>query len=349
VELIPFPVPPYEPFGETFSSTIPMTLTERLFSGQVLDSSTGLYYYGNGRYYDSSVGRYISPDPYLDAPFSSQRLDRYNFGFNNPLRYKRSEALPDFTFDSAKGVLVADAVSPASLSSGFSDSLTAGSMTWLRRGVAAAKLARTGVPNLLKSYYMRAGGFSVIQEGTYPSGRPMLRVYGTRLYKVKLGYESHLGAAGMEYEDLARWLEAPAVRRAWGEFTRAVGTKGFWAWTIGAAVLVNVIDYGWGSKADVGIGSTEFYAAVTVDLALAVASAGVGAVAVAFLLVALPAAAPAVVLLTFVSTQVGFSIFIAPAVREPAVRGVSRFYRELGQGQLVPEELGLGWGGGLLR
>jgi RHS repeat-associated protein len=69
-----------------------MTLTERLFSGQVLDPSTGLYYYGNGRYYDPSIGRYISPDPYLDAPFSSQRLDRYNFGFNNPLRYKRSEA-----------------------------------------------------------------------------------------------------------------------------------------------------------------------------------------------------------------------------------------------------------------
>jgi len=73
----------YEPFGETFSSTIPVTLTERLFSGQVLDSLTGLYYYGNGRYYDPSIGRYISPDPYLDAPFSSQRLDRYNFGFNN--------------------------------------------------------------------------------------------------------------------------------------------------------------------------------------------------------------------------------------------------------------------------
>jgi len=109
----------YEPFGETFSSTIPMTLTERLFSGQVLDSSTGLYYYGNGRYYDPSIGRYISPDPYLDAPFSSQRLDRYNFGFNNPLRYKRSEALPDFTVDLAKGIVVAEGVPASALTSSF--------------------------------------------------------------------------------------------------------------------------------------------------------------------------------------------------------------------------------------
>jgi RHS repeat-associated protein len=109
----------YEPFGETFSSTIPMTLTERLFSGQILDSSTGLYYYGHGRYYDSTIGRYISPDPYLDAPFSSQRLDRYNFGFNNPLRYQRGEALPDFTVDLAKGTLVAEGLPAAALTSSF--------------------------------------------------------------------------------------------------------------------------------------------------------------------------------------------------------------------------------------
>ena len=96
-----------------------MTLTERLFSGQVLDSSTGLYYYGNGRYYDPSVGRYISPDQYLDAPFSSERLDRYNFGFNNPLRYQRTEALPDVTFDVAKGTLVDEGLPAAALTSSF--------------------------------------------------------------------------------------------------------------------------------------------------------------------------------------------------------------------------------------
>jgi hypothetical protein len=114
-------------------------------------------------------------------------------------------------------------------------------------------------------------------------------------------------------------------------------------------VLVNVIDYGWGSKADVGIGSTEFYAAVTVDLALGVASVGAGAAAVLALLIFVPGAGPAVVLGMYLVGQTGFTIFIGPRVREPAVRCVSRFYRELGQGQMVPEELGLGWGGTLLR
>jgi len=109
-----------------------------------------------------------------------------------------------------------------------------------------------------------------------------------------------------------------------------------------------VLDYGWGSKADVGIGSTEFYAAVTVDVALGVASVGTGAFFVFLLLAAAPGAGPALVLCAYVVGQVAFSIASVP-LREPAVRGVNRFYRELGQVQMVPEELGLGWGAALLR
>ncbi len=314
----------YEPFGETFSSTIPMTLTERLFSGQVLDSSTGLYYYGNGRYYDPSIGRYISPDPYLDAPFSSQRLDRYNFGFNNPLRYKRSEALPDFTFDSAKGVLVADAVSPASLCSSFSDSLTAESMSWLRRGVAALKLVHSVAPNIEKVVFMAKGGFRVVPRGTYASELPRFIVYGSHWSKAGLYLPTHLTHAGAAYDDLARWAAPSAA----GEFTRAVGTKSFWILTIGSAVVVNVIDYGWGSKADVGIGSTEFYAAMTVDVGFAVASAGTGALLVGLLLLASPATpAAGTILVVYFFGQGGFTVASWHfGWREGALRRVTRVY-----------------------
>jgi hypothetical protein len=41
----------YAPYGEVITSTLPADLTDRLFTGQRLDSSTGLYYY-NARYYD---------------------------------------------------------------------------------------------------------------------------------------------------------------------------------------------------------------------------------------------------------------------------------------------------------
>jgi RHS repeat-associated protein len=49
------------------------------FTGKELDNS-GLYYYG-ARYYDPVLGRFISPDPYLDG------LNRYTYCGNNPIIY----------------------------------------------------------------------------------------------------------------------------------------------------------------------------------------------------------------------------------------------------------------------
>jgi RHS repeat-associated protein len=41
----------------------------------------------NGRVYDSTLGRFLSADPFVQAPFSSQSLNRYSYVFNNPLSY----------------------------------------------------------------------------------------------------------------------------------------------------------------------------------------------------------------------------------------------------------------------
>jgi RHS repeat-associated protein len=74
----------YLPFGLTRSTsgTIP---TDKLFTGQRLDS-TGLYYYG-ARYYDASIGRFISPDTIVPNPANLQSLNRYSYCLNNPLKY----------------------------------------------------------------------------------------------------------------------------------------------------------------------------------------------------------------------------------------------------------------------
>jgi RHS repeat-associated protein len=39
----------------------------------------------NGRVYDPSIGRFMSADPFVQAPFNSQSLNRYSYVFNNPL------------------------------------------------------------------------------------------------------------------------------------------------------------------------------------------------------------------------------------------------------------------------
>ena len=41
----------------------------------------------NGRVYDPALGRFLSPDPLVQAPYDTQGLNRYAYVRNNPLRY----------------------------------------------------------------------------------------------------------------------------------------------------------------------------------------------------------------------------------------------------------------------
>jgi len=41
----------------------------------------------NARLYDPALGRFLSPDPYVQAPDFSQNFNRYSYALNNPLRY----------------------------------------------------------------------------------------------------------------------------------------------------------------------------------------------------------------------------------------------------------------------
>ena len=75
----------YKAWGET-RYTYGTTPTAYKFTGQRLDDSTGLYYYG-ARYYDPVLGRFISADTLVPEPGNPQALNRYAYGLNNPLKY----------------------------------------------------------------------------------------------------------------------------------------------------------------------------------------------------------------------------------------------------------------------
>lgn len=53
------------------------------FTGKELDS-TGLYFYG-ARYYDPEIGRFITSDTIVQAPYDPQSLNRYAYARNNPI------------------------------------------------------------------------------------------------------------------------------------------------------------------------------------------------------------------------------------------------------------------------
>jgi RHS repeat-associated protein len=77
------------PYGDglaTASSTCPTDATEQHFTGKERDSESGNDYFG-ARYYASSMGRFMSPDP---GPFiwrDPQTLNRYTYTRDNPLKY----------------------------------------------------------------------------------------------------------------------------------------------------------------------------------------------------------------------------------------------------------------------
>ena len=56
------------------------------YTGQKQVASTGLYYYG-ARYYDPSIGRFISEDSYSGEIANPQTQNLYIYVVNNPLRY----------------------------------------------------------------------------------------------------------------------------------------------------------------------------------------------------------------------------------------------------------------------
>ena len=56
------------------------------YTGQKQVASIGLYYYG-ARYYDPSIGRFITEDSYPGEITNPQTQNLYIYVVNNPLRY----------------------------------------------------------------------------------------------------------------------------------------------------------------------------------------------------------------------------------------------------------------------
>jgi RHS repeat-associated protein len=59
---------------------------KRGFTGHEMLDDFGLIHM-NGRIYDPELGRFLSPDPYVQVPEYSQNFNRYSYVLNNPLTY----------------------------------------------------------------------------------------------------------------------------------------------------------------------------------------------------------------------------------------------------------------------
>ncbi|WP_074372163.1 RHS repeat-associated core domain-containing protein [Vibrio spartinae] len=62
-------------------------ITNRGYTGHEEITEVGLIHM-NGRVYDQELGRFISPDPEIQAPFVTNSFNRYSYVWNNPLKYR---------------------------------------------------------------------------------------------------------------------------------------------------------------------------------------------------------------------------------------------------------------------
>ena len=82
----------YDPWGRRRNAddwndyNVTSTMFDRGFTGHEHLPQFGLINM-NGRVYDPFLARFLSPDPYVQAPDYSQNFNRYSYAFNNPLKY----------------------------------------------------------------------------------------------------------------------------------------------------------------------------------------------------------------------------------------------------------------------
>ncbi|WP_250655562.1 DNA/RNA non-specific endonuclease [Alkalimarinus coralli] len=79
----------FAPFGERVEdaragTTLDPVTDDRGFTDHEHMDEVGLIHM-NGRVYDPVIGRFLSADPYVQAPYFSQSYNRYSYGWNNPL------------------------------------------------------------------------------------------------------------------------------------------------------------------------------------------------------------------------------------------------------------------------
>jgi RHS repeat-associated protein len=94
----------FDPFG---APSTPYALDDSSvltgFTGHEHDPESGLVDMG-GRVYDPILGRFLTADPIVSAPFWSQGLNLYAYTFNSPLNYTDSSGLaPDSLWEQYKG------------------------------------------------------------------------------------------------------------------------------------------------------------------------------------------------------------------------------------------------------
>ena len=121
--------------------TVPLTVTDRLFTGQRFDATFGLYDY-NARFYDPITGGFTQMDGLVADPLNPRAWNRSSYVYGNPVNYTDpSGQIVESAFD----------LIDLGLDAGFCLAGDTGSCGWLGYDVLA--LAAPGLPGSYGSQF----------------------------------------------------------------------------------------------------------------------------------------------------------------------------------------------------
>ena len=73
-----------EPIENLNAFSVINDITNRGYTGHEMVDAVGIIHM-NGRIYDAKLARFLRADPFIQAPYNTQSLNRYSYVWNNPL------------------------------------------------------------------------------------------------------------------------------------------------------------------------------------------------------------------------------------------------------------------------
>ena len=151
------------------------SITTRGYTGHEMVDAVGIIHM-NGRIYDPKLGRFLQADPFIQAPYNSQSLNRYSYVMNNPLNatdpsgYFAWAAVWAVMKVAVAAYVVSEIIVTIGINSGWSSdlirALTIATTIWLTGAIGPESLTNTQI-----AVMATMGGItSVLQGGKFGHG-----------------------------------------------------------------------------------------------------------------------------------------------------------------------------------
>ena len=203
----------------------------------------------NGRLYDPKLGRFLSPDPYVQEPDNTQNFNRYSYCWNNPLVY--TDPNGEFIF-----TVLAAAFCPPLLPIAINADLG-----WMHGGINSAQNGESFFTGALEGAIIGA------MNGALSMASPLKIPFGNSGFGLSIAPQFAVGTDGMGFGynatvgyNLGNGLTA-GVNFGGTYYASAAGT--------GASGFEGRVGYGIGYQGkhfQAGVGSTYFFSGETSQL-----------------------------------------------------------------------------------